>query len=348
MTADTTPRPPTPLRVSSFPHAHPYVDAVRTDPEVVRVPPRGSGGPSPIADEVADLCDVDVLDLHFGYERHPVSDLADLVADARARGVVVAVTVHDLDNPHLDDQSPHRAALDVLVPAADVVTTLSHHAREAIADRWGVDADVAPHPVLATTPLRRRHRIGTRPGRAVGVHLKSLRTNVLADAAVTALDGLLRDDRRARVVVRHHHDVAVPSALARRLADVDGRSRGAVLVHDRLTHADLERWLARLDVLLLPYAHGTHSGLLDLALDLGTAVVAPQVGAYAEQGAATTFPVTGDVARHMRTALSRAVALPRQRSRDLDTRRAADDAARVAWIATARAARRPTALGTTS
>lgn len=49
--------------------------------------------------------------------------------------------------------------------------------------------------------------------------------------------------------------------------------------------------VADADVLLLPYVWGTHSGLLELASDLGTPVVAGDVGHIRDQAPATLIPV---------------------------------------------------------
>ena len=54
-------------------------------------------------------------------------------------------------------------------------------------------------------------------------------------------------------------------------------------MHGRFDHLDLERYLRRAHVTVLPYRWGTHSGWLELARDLGTRVVAPSCGHYAEQ-----------------------------------------------------------------
>jgi glycosyltransferase involved in cell wall biosynthesis len=55
-------------------------------------------------------------------------------------------------------------------------------------------------------------------------------------------------------------------------------------VHDFLPDDDLWRYLASLDVSVLPYRFGTHSGWLEACRDLGTTVVAPSCGYFAEQG----------------------------------------------------------------
>ena len=43
-------------------------------------------------------------------------------------------------------------------------------------------------------------------------------------------------------------------------------------------------YLASLDVSVLPYRFGTHSGWLEACRDLGVAVIAPSCGYYADQG----------------------------------------------------------------
>jgi hypothetical protein len=77
--------------------------------------------------------------------------------------------------------------------------------------------------------------------------------------------------------------------------------------HDRRLSDD-ELWdhLASLDVLVLPYLFGTHSGFLEACHDLGTAVVAPRVGHLAEQHPLHSYDV-GD-ASSLAAALRRAYA----------------------------------------
>jgi hypothetical protein len=64
------------------------------------------------------------------------------------------------------------------------------------------------------------------------------------------------------------------------------RARGdlELQVHDFLPDEALWTYLESLDVSVLPYRFGTHSGWLEACRDLGTSVVAPTCGFYAEQG----------------------------------------------------------------
>ena len=80
---------------------------------------------------------------------------------------------------------------------------------------------------------------------------------------------------------------------ARRCAHLCAADEHATLVeHERLSDAELAIALSRLDVYVLPYRHGTHSGWLEFCWDLGVPVAVPLVGYYAEQhpdGSVATF-----------------------------------------------------------
>jgi hypothetical protein len=62
-----------------------------------------------------------------------------------------------------------------------------------------------------------------------------------------------------------------------------------VRIHDFLSDPELWDYLFGLDVSVLPYRFGTHSGWLEACRDLGTAVIAPTCGYYADQGPVLEF-----------------------------------------------------------
>ena len=53
--------------------------------------------------------------------------------------------------------------------------------------------------------------------------------------------------------------------------------------HARLSDDGLIAYLQRLDVSVLPYQFGSHSGWLEMCRDLGVGVVAPDCGFYVGQ-----------------------------------------------------------------
>ncbi|WP_121290706.1 hypothetical protein [Plantibacter sp. lyk4-40-MEA-4] len=292
--ADPTSRP---IRVVSIPAAHPYVGRVSASPEIdVLGDPPVEGAPSgvwwpPVALDPSWIrdhaADADLLHIHFGTESFPPGHVTACLEAAHEVGWSVVYTVHDLEHPQLEHQGAYGAQLDELVRGADALVTLTPGAAEGIRERWGREAMVIAHPSLLSddvdVPL-----VLPSAGFRVGVHLKDLRPNVDAVGVVTTLiDAVERLRRRGADVVaeiRMHHVVRDPEArdAVRRLV---GRSEAALLIeHERLDDLGLAIALGRLDVCLLPYRHGTHSGWLELCWDLGVSVAVPSgIGAYLEQ-----------------------------------------------------------------
>ena len=69
----------------------------------------------------------------------------------------------------------------------------------------------------------------------------------------------------------------------RRTRSLAANDRLDLRVHPRFADDDLARYLAGLDVFVLPYRFGTHSGWLEACRDTGTRVVAPTCGFYRDQ-----------------------------------------------------------------
>lgn len=262
-----------PLRVASVPSDHVYVRHVAPmagPGRVARLPdpavpgaPAGQWWPSPILEpgwlrEHAGT--YDLVHVHFGFEHRSPAQLAEFVATLRDLGRPLVLTVHDLTNPHVVDQQAHRESLDVLVPAAAGVITLTAGAASEISRRWGRHAAVLPHPHVV--PL---DRLGqprpVHPDFVVGLHTKR-RTGNDPDA--------------------------VRQELSYAVAGLDG-ARLQPGLQRRLTDTELWDHLAGLDVLVLPYRSGTHSGFVEACYDLGTTVVAARVGFLAEQQSLLSF-----------------------------------------------------------
>lgn len=298
-----------PIVVLSVPTDHAYVRHLAPVPgedcagaRVVRLrdpsdpwwPPPGLD-PGWLAERTDDF---DVFHVHFGFDARSVDDLRSVVAVLKSAGRPLVQTVHDLRNPHHTTPEVHDAHLDVLIPAADALITLTPGAAAEIAERWGRNAVVVPHPhVVGLDELRRRRaRPAASIGRpfTVGLHLKSLRPCMSAVPVLEALLDAVAGIEDAVLRVDVHHDVADPSGarhdptLAAALERATGEG-AQVEVHDYFDDATLWDYLEELDVSVLPYRYGTHSGWLEACRDLGTAVVAPDCGYYAEQGPVQVF-----------------------------------------------------------
>ena len=304
------------IRVASVPSSHVYVRhlAAGDADDVVRLPdavPAGSRSavstwwPPPMLDPQwveEHHPDFDVHHVHFGFDDRSPAQLTELVASLRAHDRPLVVTVHDLRNPHHADRTDHDAQLDVLVPAADAVVTLTRGAAQEIRRRWGRAAEVIAHPhVVPLDELRRRqadHAPAPREEFRVGVHAKSLRACMDPAAVIPTLAEVLREVPGGVLQVDVHTDVAEASSArhSRELMDVVRRLGDEIdlRVHDYFTDDELHDYLASLDASVLPYRFGTHSGWLEACRDLGTTVVAPTCGHYADQGPVKSYVLDED------------------------------------------------------
>ncbi|GAA2555304.1 hypothetical protein GCM10010435_27340 [Winogradskya consettensis] len=284
------------IRVAPIPSAHPYVRHVLTGGGIDLLPdppppgaPDGRWWPPVMCDAAwvtANRNDFDVMHIHFGTESFPAEHLRSLVRALRTSGRPLVYTLHDLENPQLIDQAQHLEHLDILVPAADAVVTLTAGAAAAIRRRWGRVAEVVAHPhVLA---LDADAPAGRRSDAAVlGVHLRDIRPGTDAVRAVaTLLDAV--DRLRAQgvaAVARVQVNDRVRDEAAREIVTALVAAHPAAELHrsERLDDAALTRSIADLDVAVLPYRTGTHSGWAELCWDLGVPVAGPRVGYVGEQ-----------------------------------------------------------------
>jgi glycosyltransferase involved in cell wall biosynthesis len=298
-----------PIRVASVPADHPYVRHLgRPDSdEVERLSDRRAPGqrgwwpPRMLEPEWVEenASGFDLFHVQFGFDgRHP-EQLAELCELLRGLGKPLVYTVHDLRNPNHETAKLHAEQMEVLIEAAAAVVTLTDEAGEILEARYGRSAVVIPHPHVV--PLAVLERPFPTEGRVdgpprVGVHLKSLRANMLGVELLEALSPLTREaTRRVRLQINLHEEIWDPQAPGFR-ADLRcllerERSRGRIdlRIHPYFDDAQLYEYLRSLDVAILPYRFGTHSGWLEACRDLGTAVVAPSCGCYRAQGATAIY-----------------------------------------------------------
>lgn len=333
---------PRTVRTVCVPADHPYVRASTAHPSITVLPdpPVVGAGPGrwwpPVAVDAAWIQahrhEADVLHVHFGTESFTVEHLSCALQAAHRVGWGVVVTVHDLEHPQLADQGHHVAQLGVLLEAADEVITLTPGAAAEVERRWGRRAAVVPHPRVLHPGWRPPTDDLARSVRRVAVHLKDLRPGVDGPAAVAALVGATRSLADAGVALQvevHLRRRTRDDRAAERVRDLCAGTALTLVEHERLDDDALADHLSLLDVCVLPYRHGTHSGWLELCWDLGVPVVAPAVGYLAEQhpdgSVVTTTPfdrpgaVVG-LARSLRAALEQPPSGSRARAALVDER----------------------------
>jgi hypothetical protein len=132
-------------------------------------------------------------------------------------------------------------------------------------------------------------------GFRVGMHVKSLRAGMHPHPLLPTLVEAIRDLPGAVLQVNGHKDVLLPDGarydaeLAEALQARAARGEVDLRIHDFLDDDALWSYLASLDVSVLPYRFGTHSGWLEACRDLGTAVIAPSCGYFADQAPVLTY-----------------------------------------------------------
>ncbi len=277
------------VRVAAVPAAHPYVRAVTAD-----------RGIAVLADPVPDpahperwwppamldaawirraAADFDVMHVHFGMESLPEGRLAGALDALDELGKPLVYTVHDLQNPQLVDQAAHRADLAALIPRATALVTLTDAAAAQLRRDWGRDAVVLAHPTLLADDARAPAEAGARAP-VIGVHLRDLRPSIDAPAALralrSALDALALAGEPATGRVLLHTSTRDASLALQIEAELRVRDDCEVIVRDRPDDAALLAEIDALDVALLPYGHGTHSGWVELCFDRGVPVAGPR------------------------------------------------------------------------
>jgi hypothetical protein len=260
------------VRVATVPHADAYVAAVMPR-GVVHVGPDDVPGPWLDASYLAAHADdIDVLHLHGGYGFLGERAMECWTETVRRLGIPLVVTVHQLRDPLQRTRARHDAHLAALLSTAELVLTLTPGAAEEISARFGRTAIVVAHPSVAVPDPE----LGAERG-MVGVRLGPA-TYALPDPAAVvraALSGAVSGGGRLRVLVAESDAVFLDDRV-RELADAGELE---LVVHD----GDEARQLQQLHVAVLAERCGTHSRDVEICRDVGTRVVAPGCGWFADQ-----------------------------------------------------------------
>lgn len=273
------------------------------------------------------LDDADAVHVHFGYEHRTPAQIAEFVSAVRSRGLPLMVTVHDLTNPHEPDPAAHLERTGHLVRGADTVITLTRGAATEISRRWGIDAQVIPHPRLMPAEITEPHRLRriarhrSPEPRTVGVVLGSLRAGITVEELLPRLAAALPTQARLVVMVRsdalaaardpEHPRHAAAIELDRLAAEA--WSLVGIREHEHLSDSELCDALSEFDALLLPHRHGTHSGWLELCRDLGLPPVIPRIGHLPEQWGSSevgTYDPVRPASDELRSAVLRSLECP--------------------------------------
>ncbi len=263
-------------------------------------PPRRSASFEPhwLSDHLDDFHLVHVHGLPPRQSPAETAHSIDLVQRAR---LPLVVTLYHLSDPSGMDPAGFDAQLDALVPRADRLFTLTDSAAAQVRHRWGVPAQVLPHPhavdfvrMRRERPPRSRHRL------LIGAHLGGLRFAADPVATAEALTVAVAKIPDARLDVRVHHHLIDPESTRYEPAlihDIDHlvREVGGTLRAERpMTDPQLWDYLYGLDVSFVPPLAGSHSIWPEAGFDLGTWVVMPRNSHAADQQRVSGYELASD------------------------------------------------------
>lgn len=248
------------------------------------------------------LADVDVVHVHGLPASVPAIEVSAIADTVRGEGTPLVVTGYHLTDPAGRDCTSYQAQLDALVSRADAVVTLTESAASEMRSRWGVQAQVLPHPHAVDFVRMRQER--PRSGRGtflIGLHLAALNLPVDPVELVAALTLAMAGLPDARLVVNLHETVLDPDAAAyapgtvREIERLVRKAGGAVRTHRPLSEQQLWDHLFSLDVSVVPRLHGSHSVWPEACADLGTQVLLPTGSHASGQQPCLLYDDVGDV-----------------------------------------------------
>jgi glycosyltransferase involved in cell wall biosynthesis len=206
---------------------------------------------------------------------------------AERKGIVI--TIHELEPLFPDERKDFADRVRLACRFASGIVTLTKRAGEEIAARFGVDPsriEIVPHGAvlplshsLWNAKVRKNWRFtmgmfgGFRPNRS------------FLTAAINALYGLDSADVSVQILSRGLNPIEVgPTTEAWQVASLaSSDKRLALRLLPFPSDDEIANFVHSLDVLVLPYLFGTHSGQLELAMDMGVPAIVPDIGCDAEQ-----------------------------------------------------------------
>lgn len=220
-----------------------------------------------------------------GQETPPDDDWVDAVVEAhRRRGTPIAVTVHDLGHPRGPTAPDHTrsSTIDLLrriEVSLSAIITLTSTCATVLQDALDRPVRVIPPGPVLTPSARQRLRASGRLAGGAGPLL------LVAGDLPPRLGWSEAIDAVSRTFTSRHLQILVDEAHAatvRRAADPH-RQVSVHAVAAASADRELRRAVATARAVVLPWRWGDHSWLIELAADVGTPVVATDVGFMADQ-----------------------------------------------------------------
>jgi len=233
-----------------------------------------------------DFCDV----LHIqSLELAELPAIEEVLQRAASKGKGIVITIHDVGPLFPDDGDAFAKRINLACQFAKGVVTLTDCARQQISSRFGLspaNISIIPHgSVLPTSHHLWTHKSVRNQLFSLGMFGGVRPNRSFLTATVNALYGLEPETVRVKILSRGLNPIEVEyGSEALQLAFLAASDpRFSFKLSPFPDDDEIADFVSSLDVLVLPYLFGTHSGQLELAKDLGVRVIAPGFGCYREQ-----------------------------------------------------------------
>lgn len=205
----------------------------------------------------------------------------------KRKGIVVSI--HETEPMFPNEGSDFPARVRLACSFAKSAITLTACAARKIVDQFGIDrrmVRVVPHGLVLPPSHSLWHLEPERNSQCTIGMFGGFRPNrSFLTAAVNALRGMGSADLRVRLLSRGLSPIElVASSEAWQLASLAACDHRLEFdVRPFPSDDEIAEFVHALDILVLPYLYGTHSGQLELAMDLGVPVIIPDLGCFKAQ-----------------------------------------------------------------
>lgn len=273
-------------RVLSYPPKHPYIDRLH-----------GIAGefvyrdePSPKLPHFYDPTwldahedDWDIVHFHFGWEQYPPAKLESVLKAHKDSDKPIFLTIHDTRSPHTQSSEEDAVYLSLLTKDASHVITLTESAKRIIEQTYNVTPYVIPHGPLHTEEQMRHYRKKhsenySDTNHTVYVHVRGGRINLDWKRLLRFAPGI-----ESETGYRLTFGIKQNTSAHEYVKGSPQEEQAYVKVGAEYTDEELSYVIAKSKALLLAYKWGSHSGLVELAHDIGTPVLIYDTGHYRDQ-----------------------------------------------------------------
>ena len=208
----------------------------------------------------------------------------------RLAGVKLVYTAHNI-LPH-ESTPVDRYLKNIVYRSAHAIIVHSEHVKKALLSAFSIDpgkVHVVPHgnfdhylPDKQLSREEARKELGLKPDDQVLLFFGYIRAYKGLDLLLDAFDIAAKENPRLKLVIAGMPHTADLERSTRAFIKRSSASDRIVFHAKFIPHEDIKYYFQGADLVVLPYKHIYHSGIVHLAYSYGKAVIATNVGDFSE------------------------------------------------------------------